>query len=219
MNGQIVDSCLVLAVEADGGDLVTVEGLAGDITDRLASCPPSRKPFSSTARCSAASAPPASSWPPTTFFAARRIRRWQRSRRGWRATTADATATTRSVDAVAAVAAAGPTRVLARRGPRASPRNPAAAGRSVIGERVARVGGTERVNGEQLYVADIHLPGELHAKLVTIPVAHARIIEIDLDTDARRPERLHPALRRGRCPGRDAALRAAVQRPTGDRDR
>ena len=28
MNGQIVDSCLVLAVEADGGDVTTVEGLA-----------------------------------------------------------------------------------------------------------------------------------------------------------------------------------------------
>jgi len=28
LNGRIVDSCLVLAVEADGGDVVTVEGLA-----------------------------------------------------------------------------------------------------------------------------------------------------------------------------------------------
>jgi aerobic-type carbon monoxide dehydrogenase small subunit (CoxS/CutS family) len=28
LNGQIVDSCLVLAVEADGGDVTTVEGLA-----------------------------------------------------------------------------------------------------------------------------------------------------------------------------------------------
>ena len=49
----------------------------------------------------------------------------------------------------------------------------------MIGERVARVGGTERVNGEQRYVADIHLPDELHAKLVTLPVAHARIVSID----------------------------------------
>ena len=49
----------------------------------------------------------------------------------------------------------------------------------MIGQRVVRVGGTERVNGEQRYVADIHLPDELHAKLVTLPVAHARIISID----------------------------------------
>ena len=29
LNGAIVDSCLVLAVEADGGEVTTVEGLAG----------------------------------------------------------------------------------------------------------------------------------------------------------------------------------------------
>lgn len=35
VNGAIVDSCLVLAVEADGGEVTTVEGLAshGDLTD------------------------------------------------------------------------------------------------------------------------------------------------------------------------------------------
>ncbi len=32
LNGQIVDSCLVLAVEADGADVTTVEGLAGGLT-------------------------------------------------------------------------------------------------------------------------------------------------------------------------------------------
>jgi len=30
LNGRIVDSCLVLAVEADGGEVITVEGLASD---------------------------------------------------------------------------------------------------------------------------------------------------------------------------------------------
>ena len=29
LNGRVVDSCLVLAVEADGGEVVTIEGLAG----------------------------------------------------------------------------------------------------------------------------------------------------------------------------------------------
>ena len=50
---------------------------------------------------------------------------------------------------------------------------------SLIGKTVGRVGGEGRVTGDQQYVADIHLPGELHAKLVTLPVAHARIRSID----------------------------------------
>ncbi len=48
-----------------------------------------------------------------------------------------------------------------------------------IGDSPRRVGGDARVSGHQQYVADIHLPGELHAKLVTIPVARARIVTID----------------------------------------
>ncbi len=48
-----------------------------------------------------------------------------------------------------------------------------------IGQSVARGGGEPRVTGEQLYVADVHFPNELHAKLVTLPVAHARIRAID----------------------------------------
>ncbi len=48
-----------------------------------------------------------------------------------------------------------------------------------VGRSPNRVGGDARVSGRQRYVADIHLPGELHVKLVTLPVAHARILAID----------------------------------------
>ena len=44
-----------------------------------------------------------------------------------------------------------------------------------IGDSPNRVGGDTRVTGHQEYVADIHLAGELHAKLVTIPVARGWI--------------------------------------------
>ncbi len=50
---------------------------------------------------------------------------------------------------------------------------------SGIGGSPNRVGGDARVTGRQRYVADIHLPGELHVKLVTLPVAHARIVGVD----------------------------------------
>ncbi len=48
-----------------------------------------------------------------------------------------------------------------------------------IGDSPNRVGGRERVTGQQMYVADIRLPGTLQAKLVTLDCARARIISID----------------------------------------
>lgn len=48
-----------------------------------------------------------------------------------------------------------------------------------VGAPLERVGGAARVTGGQRYVADIHLADELHAALVTLPVAHARIVAID----------------------------------------
>jgi CO/xanthine dehydrogenase Mo-binding subunit len=56
-----------------------------------------------------------------------------------------------------------------------------------IGASPRRVGGYERVTGQQRYVADIHLPGELVAKLVTVPCARARIVSIDTSAAARVP--------------------------------
>ena len=49
----------------------------------------------------------------------------------------------------------------------------------VVGARAPRVGGLDRVTGRQAYVADIPLDDVLHAKLVTLPVARARIGAID----------------------------------------
>src|SRR5512146_1412853 len=48
-----------------------------------------------------------------------------------------------------------------------------------VGGSPRRVGGQDRVTGFQRYVADIHLPDELHASLVTVPCARARIVSID----------------------------------------
>jgi CO/xanthine dehydrogenase Mo-binding subunit len=58
---------------------------------------------------------------------------------------------------------------------------------TLVGEPVGRVGGEGRVTGEQRYVADIHLPNELHVKLVTLPVARARINGIDPSAALRLP--------------------------------
>ena len=49
----------------------------------------------------------------------------------------------------------------------------------VVGAGAPRVGGLDRVTGRQAYVADIPIEDVLHVKLVTLPVARARIGRID----------------------------------------
>src|ERR687887_1583284 len=50
---------------------------------------------------------------------------------------------------------------------------------SVIGQRVQRVEGYDKVTGESKYVADIQLPGMLVGKVLRSPYPHARIVNID----------------------------------------
>ena len=49
----------------------------------------------------------------------------------------------------------------------------------VIGRSINRIGGLPRVQGTQVYVGDVKLPNMLHAKLVHLDCAHARIRSID----------------------------------------
>ena len=50
---------------------------------------------------------------------------------------------------------------------------------SVVGQRVNRVEGYEKVTGESRYVADIVLPGMLSGRILRSPYPHAKILRID----------------------------------------
>jgi CO/xanthine dehydrogenase Mo-binding subunit len=50
---------------------------------------------------------------------------------------------------------------------------------SVVGQRVSRVEGYEKVTGEAQYVADIVLPNMLYGKILRSPFPHAKILRID----------------------------------------
>src|SRR6185436_10385208 len=50
---------------------------------------------------------------------------------------------------------------------------------SVVGQRVQRFEGFDKVTGESKYIADIALPGMLVGKVLRSPYAHARILNID----------------------------------------
>src|SRR3989338_7726051 len=50
---------------------------------------------------------------------------------------------------------------------------------SVVGHRVNRVEGYEKVTGEARYVGDVVLPGMLIGRILRSPYPHARIVRID----------------------------------------
>jgi CO/xanthine dehydrogenase Mo-binding subunit len=52
--------------------------------------------------------------------------------------------------------------------------------RGVVGDRLPRVDGSEKVSGEFLYASDLHVAGMLHGRTLRSPYAHARIVELDI---------------------------------------
>ena len=62
--------------------------------------------------------------------------------------------------------------------------------RDGVGASPARVGGLDRVTGRQAYVADLRFADVLHARLVTLDVARARILAVD-STEALRVPGVH----------------------------
>src|SRR5947209_3873282 len=52
---------------------------------------------------------------------------------------------------------------------------------SVIGRRVRRDDGEQKVTGHAVYTGDLRIDGLLHARLVLCPYAHARIVSIDTE--------------------------------------
>ncbi|HEY6911962.1 MAG TPA: molybdopterin-dependent oxidoreductase, partial [Myxococcales bacterium] len=57
----------------------------------------------------------------------------------------------------------------------------------VVGQRVPRIDGPEKVTGRARYAFDVQLPGMLHAAVVRSPHAHARIKSVDVSAAAAMP--------------------------------
>src|SRR5262249_41185310 len=56
---------------------------------------------------------------------------------------------------------------------------------SVVGHRVQRIEGFDKVTGESKFIADIQLPGTLIARVLRSPYPHARIRHIDTSKAAK----------------------------------
>ncbi|HKG23159.1 MAG TPA: xanthine dehydrogenase family protein molybdopterin-binding subunit, partial [Blastocatellia bacterium] len=64
---------------------------------------------------------------------------------------------------------------------------PDAEKRTLIGNRVSRVDGPEKVSGKARYTYDIKRPGMLYGKILRSPHAHARIVSIDSSAAEKMP--------------------------------
>jgi len=51
--------------------------------------------------------------------------------------------------------------------------------RQVLGKRISRLDGPDKVTGKAKYTSDVNLAGTLHAKFLRCPHAHARVTSID----------------------------------------
>ena len=50
----------------------------------------------------------------------------------------------------------------------------------MAGNNAHRVDGMEKVTGRAVYTADLQLPGMAYAKVLRSPVAHARVMKVDV---------------------------------------
>lgn len=96
---------------------------------------------------------------------------------------------------------------------------PAAEKRSLIGKRISRVDGPEKVSGRAKYTYDLHPTGMLYGKVVRSPYAHAKVVSVDTSAAEGMPgvKAVHVILEPGseiQWAGDDVVVIAAVDEQT-----
>ena len=160
VDGRSVDSCLVLAVEVDGADILTVEGLAAR-DGRLA---PIQQAFLDKGAVQCGFCIPGQLMSAHALLDAHPHPTHDEIEEGMAGNLCRCACYEQIFDAIETVAGDdGPVTTLDSR----------------IGGSPNRVGGIGRVTGAQAYLADLDVAGVLHAKLVTVDCARARIDAVD----------------------------------------
>jgi 4-hydroxybenzoyl-CoA reductase subunit alpha len=165
LDGEPVNSCLVLAPEVEGRKVLTIEGLAGG-----GGLHPLQRAFMErgAVQCGFCS--------PGAILSAKAL--VDRNPRPTREEAARAlsgnlcrcTGYRKILDAVV--------HWHEHEGP--APKEEESSGEhAVVGRSVPRVDARDLVTGRAVFTDDIHLPGMLHGKILTSPHAHARILSID----------------------------------------
>ena len=59
--------------------------------------------------------------------------------------------------------------------------------RTLLGKRIARLDAPEKVSGKAKYASDLKRPGQLYAKFLRCPYAHAKVVSIDVSAAEKLP--------------------------------
>ena len=190
VDGRTANSCLMLAVEADGAEVTTIEGLGAGSLNAL------QQAFLKYGAVQCGFCIPGMLMAAQALLNQDQHPNEEKIREALSGNLCRCGGYNRIVAAVRSVAKAsgsgkctgadasqnfGFGRLLAEIAPHRPRQNMQAS----VGADVPRLGGIERVTGSQQFLADIPLPGMLYVKLVTLDAARARIIGIDL-SEARR---------------------------------
>lgn len=186
VDGRTVNSCLMLAVEADDAEVVTIEGLGAEGVNPL------QQAFIDHGAVQCGFCIPGMLMSAQAMLNEDLQPDDEKIREGLSGNLCRCGGYNRIVEAVRAVAKADGNGKDTRAkksvgndtecGPHRPAHAPSRNEQSVeawVGTNARRLGGRERVSGVQQFLADIPLQGMLHVKLVTLDAARARIVSID----------------------------------------
>lgn len=169
LNQQAVKSCLVLALNVNGEDIVTIEGLSAN--HRL---DPLQQAFidHGATQCGMCT--------PGMILSAKALLLHQPHpteddiKEAIKGNLCRCTGYVKIVEAIKALAETSSPSSLAHSSPLALEE----AGKEVVGHGVLRVDGQEKVSGQASYVIDMTLPGMLYGAILRSPIPHGRILSI-----------------------------------------
>jgi len=162
LDGEVVNSCLVPAVEADGHEVTTIEGLAvGGHLD------PVQQAFADNFASQCGYCTPGMIMTAKALLARNPHPSEAEIRDGIRGNLCRCTGYAKIVQAISAAAGATVT----------SQDRPGA--HAAVGRSVRRIDADEKVTGKAAYAYDMALPGMVYGDILRSPLAHARITRID----------------------------------------
>ncbi|HET9972554.1 MAG TPA: molybdopterin-dependent oxidoreductase [Streptosporangiaceae bacterium] len=165
LDGEVVNSCLVPAVEAEGHLVTTIEGLAAG--GRL---DPVQRAFADNFASQCGYCTPGMIMTAKALLDKNPNPTEAEIRDGIRGNLCRCTGYAKIVQAIGVAAGAAPAAP-------AAPERPDA--RAVVGRSLRRVDADEKVTGKAAYAYDMALPGMVYGEILRSPMAHARITRLD----------------------------------------